>query len=366
MKILHRYITGGLVVGFMFALGTFSFVLLTGNAMRLVRLLAAGMSLADFFVAVLLLFPYVLVFAIPMALLTANLLVFARMSAEREITAMRASGISLYQVISPAILFAVVLSLLCCYLNTELAPRSRYQLRLHQARVLQKDPLAILAEGTATDLDRFVISVQRREGTRLMMVSIAERLPDGRWKQLTRAREGRLEIDPQTQTAKLTLTGVITEVYIGDSDREAHTPRVIPGQEVVQEFDLASLFAQREAKKRLSDLTLFELVDEVHAPGRKPSQVMSALVETHKRMAFSLAGFAFVLLSIPVGIRASRRETAVGIALSLVLVFAYYLFIILAESMADNPAAHPIALVWTPNFLFEGLGLYLLHRTVQG
>ncbi|MDW8343079.1 MAG: LptF/LptG family permease, partial [Verrucomicrobiae bacterium] len=61
-------------------------------------------------------------------------------------------------------------------------------------------------------------------------------------------------------------------------------------------------------------------------------------------------------------IKTNRRETSVGIALSLGLAMLFYFVIITANAVKDRPALYPDAMVWAPNFIFELVGFGLLWR----
>jgi lipopolysaccharide export system permease protein len=65
------------------------------------------------------------------------------------------------------------------------------------------------------------------------------------------------------------------------------------------------------------------------------------------------------------GITAHRKETSVGFALSLVIAFGYFFFIIVAETFRENPHAMPLLLIWLPNLFFTALGLWLFSRLAR-
>jgi lipopolysaccharide export system permease protein len=386
VKTLHRYLLRQVIASLVMTLIVFTFVLLLGNALReILPLLVSGQATVWLIAkAFALLIPFVLGFALPMAMLTAVLLTFGRFSADQELTAARASGVSLLSLISPIIILSLLLCGVSAWMNLEVAPRCR--VAYNELRFSLKAAIATakLPEGRFMNFPgkpSYIIYVGKNRKQKLEDVWLYE-LADGTNRNTTvHAPRGQISLDTTNKEIVLDLFDAAGTMFAGGQLGSASVMTV--------RLDLnASEKADR--KPSISDMTFRQLQDELHtlnsrinpplleknpdeATGKKkrtsrnPSDMTEPIrIQMHRQVAFSFACFGFTLVGIPLGIRVHRRETNVGVAIALALVFVYYTFLIIGQSMSSHPELAPHLWMWLPNFIFQAAGMVLLWRANRG
>jgi len=364
VKTLHTYLIRQVLASLFMTVAIFTFVLLLGNVLKEVLALLVNQqaSLGMLAQAIGLLIPYVLVFALPMGLLTATLLTFGRFSADNELMAVRASGISLLSLITPILVLSVFLSIGCAFVNLQFAPQCRLAYKQLIFRTMSSSLERIdslLPERTIIrQFAPYIIYLGRNRGGELKHVEVYELEKSGTNVLSTwNAQSGTISVNRTNKTIFLTLRNA-WHVRLNEGER---TP--IWFGEVPLGIELKE---RAEKEPGIGELTFAELLEkrrEFKASGISTTPVD---VQIHSDVAFSFACIGFTLIGIPLGIRAHRRETSVGIALALVLVMIYYGFLILGQSLDTKPELMPWLIVWLPNFFFQIVGMILLRRVNRG
>src|SRR2546430_4571878 len=131
MKIVDRYVSRQLIVNLLFAIVVLSFVLVIGNIFRKLLPLLVNHDLpVEYLVGfVAYVLPFSLIFTIPWGLLTAVLLVFGRLSADNELTALRSNGVSITRICIPLMAIAIVCTAASLWLNVQVAPAAQEEMR---------------------------------------------------------------------------------------------------------------------------------------------------------------------------------------------------------------------------------------------
>lgn len=375
MKTLHHYLVRQTLATVVMTVGVFTGILLLGNVLREVTLLLLNEQVRAMMVfkALILLVPYVLVFALPMGLLTAMLLTFGRLSAEQELNAMRGGGISVVALISPVLLLAVGFCCLSAFINLYLAPRCRMAYKDMLAELRQVRPATILTAGRfVKDIPGYIIYVSKVKDAEMHDVLISKVDKEGEVTTILQAARGVVAPGPDTNQMVLRL------FEARGSTLEKGVLQAMPFYAGEAEFIL-DLPKQRARSIKLNEMTFFDLLEERRrveqilgtgsggaGKGLPPDirqKVLSPLiVQLHHQAAFSFACLGFTLIGIPLGIRSHRKETSVGVAVALVLVLVYYSFFIMADALATKAQLQPWLLCWVPNFIFQGTGMLLLWR----
>jgi lipopolysaccharide export system permease protein len=147
LKLLTRYILREQIGPLIFALSSLTALLLLQQvAKQFGNLVGKGLGwdvIGEFF---LLSIPFIIAMTMPMGVLVAVLYAFSRLTAENEVTALRASGISVMRLVRPAIFFGATLGLLMLVFNDQVLPRSNHRLRTLQTDIARKKPTFALRE----------------------------------------------------------------------------------------------------------------------------------------------------------------------------------------------------------------------------
>ncbi len=390
MRTLHAYVTRQVVATLLMTVLVFTFVLLLGNVLKeiLTFLINGQATLLHAGQAVVLLIPFVLVFALPMGLLTATLLVFGRFSADQELTAMRASGVSLVALITPVLLLSVAMSGVSALINMRVAPQCRVAyLRLLDTVVLSRTDLVLPEKTFIYEFPRRIVYIDEIEGPQLKNILIYNLDSDGKVGSYVRASDGHVQFDRATQVIQVQLLDAWS-VTLGESNQIPVT--AYAAESLITYTNKAE--ARKERSTKITDMTFAQLQNELRemekrilspaplakvprdqrqAKWREMQQQRGDLtlpirVQMHRQIAFAFASIAFTLVGIPLGIRTHRRETTFGIAMALILAVAYFSFCILGQSLDNRPDCYPHLLLWAPNFLFQAIGVVLLWRANRG
>ena len=386
MKTLHKYLTGQVLASLLLTVAVFTFVLLVGDALKeiLPLLISGHVRFVTVFEIIGCLIPFILVFALPMGLLTAMLLVFGRFSADQELTAARAGGVSLLSLVSPVLL----LSLFCCglsaWVNMDLGPRSRVECKnlILQLGSSADFLSAQLPEGQPVNVStNYIFYVEKNRGGNLENVTMY-------WIQgntTIQAARGKVEMDATNNQMVVTLFDLKSVTILTNG-----TPILSSSSKWPVKIDL-NASTNQIYKPKISDMTFWQLRDEMRSLERQlslppPAATNSAelraqmdearkqrddlieplRVQMHWQVAFSFACFGFTLVGIPLGIRVHRRETNISFAIALMLAAVYFSFMLVGKSLSAHPEWSPHLIFWLPNFIFQAVGAVLLWRANKG
>ena len=364
MHLLRNHVLREVRQNFGSTLAILTFVLLVGNVFTKMIDLVLNRGVDPVAIAQLIGYsaPYLLVYTLPMAMLVAVLLAFGRLSADHELTAIRASGISLARVTRPVLLLALALSVFTFYLNDQLASKSHFKMRQVSSAIGLQSPTAALEEGVfIKSFGDLVIFIHRIDGNELRQIRIYQPQPKGPTRTIV-AERGRLIPVPDRSMIKLKLENGTTDEP--DANNPGRFYKLKFGTYYLP-LDLSGFKLKGNLEKKRKELTTRELWAQFVKIKRDGFVDNFLLTEINEKIAMSLSVFVLTLLAIPLGIRAHRTEKSIGYAVALILGTVYWGSIIGASALARTGAVPPIAVIHLPNLIFSAAGFFLLRRMAR-
>ena len=359
--ILYRYLAKEILSPFLLGLFVFTGVLLMGRMLKLADMVVSkGVPLSEVALLLVYLMPNFAVITMPMALLMAVLLAFSRLSADSEIIAIKASGISLYRLLPPVMVLALLAYLLTAFNAVYLLPKSNVAFKELLYHVIQgRVNLSLKEQVFNTSLPGLLIYIEKNDEKSGMLAGVMiqdERNP--RDISTIFAKTGLFEMEEKEEKMQL---------HLFDGSIHQSRPQGIYRQVAFQEYalsvDLAKTMSSFE--KNETEMSLAEIRQNLQKGGFNRKLTLDMGIEQHRRFAVPFACFIFALVAMPLGIHNRRSGKSAGFSLSIAVLLVYYIMQSFGKALAGKDLLPLAVAVWLPNFIFLSAGSYLFVKAAR-
>jgi lipopolysaccharide export system permease protein len=418
---LWGYITQEAIAPFLMALGVIMFVFLLQFLMRFIdRIVGKGLDIWTILQLIAFNLAWMVVLAVPMAVLVACVMAFGSLASSNELTAMRSAGVSLGRMLFPLLVLGILMSWLDLEFNNKILPDANHKAKDLMTDINRKKPMLAVEPGRFTTDDEipgYSILARRSDPVTNLLYDVT--IYDHSEMSLNRMLTAK--------TAKIAFTRDFRNVVLTLNSGEIHElPPNTPGeyrhgrfdQYTVQVptsgFDFIRGGESERSDRELSANDLMKYVNDrkailakqvdmmrghlknfaVHlttastipaaAPGTSEfdnfqamltnvqndasviksteEDIDSYMVEVHKKYAIPAACIIFTLIGVPLGALAKRSGVGAGVGLSIGFFVLYWIFLIGGEKLADRDVITPFVGMWGGNILLVLVGAYLTYR----
>lgn len=429
MKILTRYILKEHIAPFFFAFLTITFLLIIDFIPKIIdRIIDKDLDILVVLELVALNLAWMLALSVPMSVLVATLMAFGRLSSDFEITAIKASGISLINVLIPLMIAGSILTFGMIEFHDQILPDLNKRARTLLGDIQSMRPTLVFQSGIfVTDIPGYLVLIDKIDHTTSYVQGIRiTETKDPMKPRLIVADDGYLEVTNSGRNMQFTLyNGELHTLDLEDpdnyrkldfknqvinisgeaselrrSDSESRTDREMNIADMREQIDhfMSVINPMRERiGTKTRDQLAFALSDSAVFDSAFPTEYRPALVyvktaasslsllvernrqqiiaqermkakysiEIHKKYSIPAASLAFILIGAPLGILSRRGGMGVAIAISILLFIVYWAFLIGGEDVADRGIISPFWSMWSANILLGAIGLYLNYKVLS-
>lgn len=359
-KALDRFILGELMAPFFFGIMAFTVILVAGSLLFKIAdlVIQRGVSLGIVIRLFLYYLPRLVAFTIPMSCLLAALLGFGKLSANSELVALKSAGLSFQRILRPVIIASFLISIAAFFVNETLVPISeRAAANVMVYEVFKQSPpvfkeKVFLREGSDSALKRVIYIHKLKINTGDMQDIVIEEFENGKLARVISAKTGEwingswwikdgdvYDIDGKT--------GKVSRLF--KFDRQALTLNLNPS-EVASSSDDPDQMTMPELYKTIK-------INEVRGGDNGELWMM-----LHMRISVPWACIVLALVGAAFGSRPQRTNSSVGLGVSVIIVFVYYVIMSFSQSLGEAGYLPPVVAAWTANIIFLIIGSALCQR----
>ena len=343
-----------------FAFGAFTAISFSIGALFdvLRRLTEGTLSSADALQVLALQLPRFMVLALPMSMLLAPLLTYSQLAQRNELMALRACGASVYRIVRPTLCFSLIVAVSTLTLNEWIVPPATAAVHRLQTQHSASQMAAIPRQNIVHQTYRHqrltqLFYARTFDGEALHQLTILQ-FQDHHLHLIWLAKQAIWDSTQQqwilSQGTRYTInpvSGVYRQVV---SFKEQPFRKVSP-QELAE-----------VARQPISLHDTQMLMQQVQQSGNLQT-VQRLQVRWHSLMAFPWIGVGFTLMGSALGCQSTAKRGSLGFGLSSLLIFVYYTFSFICQTLGDTGIWSASVAGWLPIMVLITIGSALLHNS---
>jgi len=307
------------------------------------------------------LIPSVIIYIVPVSLLLAALYSLSSLTRNNELTAMRASGISILRLMAPFIVVGLLASVLVTIIDEAVGPKSAYWTYKFLRSEKHKNDISVyVAEmlGLVNEKDNrdWMIGQFDTRTIEMRNVIVTQKYPDGT-SQKIQARLG------HWLDGRWWFREVIIQAYDKNGNPRGRV-QFEPRKEMVDFNETPAEFLS-EIKDPLENpeyVSVQEILQFMNTHELSDSGMARLKVNLHNRLAMPWTCLIVTLLGIPFGAHTGRKGAFLGITSSIALFFVFYSMMNVGLMLGKKQIIEPWVAGWMPNIIFFCLGCILVYR----
>jgi len=315
--------------------------------------------------------PYIVVLTLPVSMLLATMFSLGRLVGDNEITAMKASGISLYRILSPLYVFSIFICLFVMGFSEVVVPRTNiyrddiknfgndFRFSFSQNREMDRNHVFLTNDDGRIIYARSYKSRNRTARNVIILeprykyTSTGSNAPDS----AVVGIKSRIDARFMTYSKGVwNLYDAIVRHFDGDGEPYAAF-KFLPAPFITRK---PADFARIEMKpEEMNYLQLRRYIGEVRAKGGDASEW---LVDLNLKISFPLVSFVIVFFGAPMTAGTTSRGKTASFGIALAISFVYYALINACQVLGRNGTLQPVLAAWAPNGVSLAVGLLMLAR----
>jgi LPS export ABC transporter permease LptG/LPS export ABC transporter permease LptF len=363
--ILDEYIMGNTVRNFLLVLASLSMLFLIFTFFELIGdIIKYRTPLVTVGEYLLNLVPFILYNVTPLCALVAVLITFGAFSRTSELTAMKATGMSLYRAIAPVLLIAAILSVgLFAFDEVYLPAANRRQEALRSVikgkpaqTFLRPDRQWMSGQTSSAGEPTRIFYYQFFDASQNIFANITVfEFKPGTFNMTRRIFAQSARWNPAANV--WTFENGWQRTFSADSTASYQTFNISSFPEIHEQPN----YFKKESRQS-QEMSYSELDDYITDLKQSGFDTTRLRVQLNRKLAYPLMALVMAMLAIPFALSAGKRGNLAGMGAGIGLAIAYWVIALFFENLGNVNSLPAVLAAWSPDILFAMVGSYLLLR----